>query len=487
MPKPKQLIPSFCIFLIALAAMLITSHNSPLYPLNPWPDTQTIYTVADGMNHGQVMYKDLYEQKGPWMFFLYLPATWLDGFFSGVAFIPNAQNFLGLFVVEVLFAFAFLLFCQQIYNLFDTKYPLLYSAITALLAYSSRSFCSGGSAEEFALAPLAYVLYLALRKLYKQIEPDKYEALLSGLLLGLVFYMKYTLLGFAIPIVLAYLLDSLRKQKYSFLLQHITFALLGFLLISLPPLLYLSIHSALGDFFTAYFYNNIFLYGGQSGGFKLKLLQIWDVIRQTPLLFAVLWAGLLGSWLSFKKLRWLVFSCYLLAFITAYLGSRHYVYYDFILVLFLPFFFLFIDSLVKPHALPKIFSPVLLLLFLPLFYLLSPNTHLLRYRFEALPQYQFAQIINQKENPKLLHHGGLDAGFYHYAGISPDRRYFCLYNVLIDRVHADHSIAIRDGLYDFIVSTSDDMGWPYYSIVAEGTVPVTDINNVTYYLHALQR
>lgn len=487
MLKSKALSPSLLIFILALVSLLLASQNSPLYPLNPWPDTQTIYTVADGINHGQVMYKDLYEQKGPWMFLLYLPATWLDSFFAKLPFLPNQQNFIGLFLIELLFAYAFLRLCYKIYMLFESKHSLFYTALTALLAYSSRSFYSGGSAEEFGLASLAYVLYLALRKLHKQIEPNRKECLLSGLLLGLVFYMKYTLLGFAIPIVIAYLIDSLRKQKYSVLLQNLAFALLGFMFISLPPLLYLGINNALGDFFTAYFYNNIFLYGGQGGGLRLKLLQFWDVLRQNPLLFTILWLGLLGCSLRLPKLCRLALSCYLLAFLTAYLGSRHYVYYDFILVLCLPFFFLFIDSLYKPHALPKACIPALLLLYLPIFYLLSSNTHLLQTHFEDLPQYQFAQIINQKENPKLLHHGSLDAGFYHYAGIRPDRRYFCLYNVLIDRIHAEHSIAIRDGLYDFIVSTSDDMGWPYYKIAAEGLVPMGDGVNVRYYLHEFSK
>lgn len=476
------------LLLIALIAMGIASQNSPLYPLNPWPDTQTIYTVADGINHGQIMYRDLYDQKGPWMFFLYLPATWMDSLLSAAPLLPNSQNYFGLLLVELLFAFGFLLLCNQIFQLYSLRYPLLCTALVALLAYSSRSFFMGGSAEEFALAPLTYTLYLALRYVHKDCFPTFRQSLLAGALLGLVFYMKYTLLGFALPLVLLYLLDGLRKKQGAAVLRSLGAAFLGFVLISLPPLLYLAANGALGDFFTVYIYNNIFLYGKHDAVRLVdRIKQFLDVLWHNPLLFSVLGLGLAAALLRLRRLRLLLAASFVCCFISAYLGSRHYGYYDFVLCLFLPFVFLAADEALRRVRIPKLALTGIYVLLIPLFFKLSPNTHLRGLRFEETPQYQFAQIIRQAEHPTLLQHGALDAGFYHYAGVRPNRRYFCLYNVLISEVHADHSIAIRNGEYDFVVSVGEDLGQPHYKMVASGTLPMTNLYTVTYYLHQLQK
>ncbi len=51
------------------------------------------------------------------------------------------------------------------------------------------------------------------------------------------------------------------------------------------------------------------------------------------------------------------------------------------------------------------------------------------YEKEELPQYQFAQIINQTENATLLNYGFLDGGFYMAADVLPTTKFFCRLNL----------------------------------------------------------
>ena len=53
----------------------VCSKSSPLYPMNDWVDVNCFFTVGRGITHGMVPYLDLYEQKGPLIYFLYALAA----------------------------------------------------------------------------------------------------------------------------------------------------------------------------------------------------------------------------------------------------------------------------------------------------------------------------------------------------------------------------------------------------------------------------
>jgi len=65
------------IILIVSAVVTITvvSTCSPLFPFNPWDDANCFFTLGRGIIHGKVPYRDLYEQKGPLLYFLYALAA----------------------------------------------------------------------------------------------------------------------------------------------------------------------------------------------------------------------------------------------------------------------------------------------------------------------------------------------------------------------------------------------------------------------------
>ena len=62
----------------AAVVLLICSKSSPLYPLNDWVDANTFLTIGRGSLHGKVPYRDLYEQKGPVLYFIHTLAAWIS-------------------------------------------------------------------------------------------------------------------------------------------------------------------------------------------------------------------------------------------------------------------------------------------------------------------------------------------------------------------------------------------------------------------------
>ena len=104
-------------------------------------------------------------------------------------------------------------------------------------------------------------------------------------------------------------------------------------------------------------------------------------------------------------------------------------------------------------------------------------------------QYQFAQIIEKKENPTLLNYGFLDGGFYTVTNITPNVKYFHKPNIKYENypeIMDEQNRYIKDSIIDFVVlklmDTSESTQIPYlYENYEEvKTIYVSDVNS--YYM-----
>ena len=55
-----------CAFLI----LLFTTRSSFFYMCNNWDDVNSYFSMGKGMMNGMVIYRDLYDQKGPYLYLL---------------------------------------------------------------------------------------------------------------------------------------------------------------------------------------------------------------------------------------------------------------------------------------------------------------------------------------------------------------------------------------------------------------------------------
>ena len=102
----------------------------------------------------------------------------------------------------------------------------------------------------------------------------------------------------------------------------------------------------------------------------------------------------------------------------------------------------------------------------------SPNAYLMDYRREDLPQYRFAEIITQCEDPSLLNYGFLDGGFYFASGVLPSDPYFCSLNIDLPEMDQALQESIREGKTAFVVTRSQKLkGSSNYKLVDEADLP----------------
>lgn len=80
------------ILVTALLLLTICSMTSFLFPIHNRVDQNCFMTIGKGVLNGQVMYKDLFDQKGPITYFIHAVA----------AFISDS-SFIGVFLIQYIF------------------------------------------------------------------------------------------------------------------------------------------------------------------------------------------------------------------------------------------------------------------------------------------------------------------------------------------------------------------------------------------------
>ena len=229
----------------------LASKSSPLYPMNDWVDVNCFFTVGRGILDGLVPYRDLYEQKGPVLYFIY-----------AIIALFSRDSFFGVYLLEAVTFGLFLYFSGKLAQLYLGASRAVYFLIAVLAAavVTSWSFSHGGSVEQNMLFILVYGMYSVLRALREKRALTFREAFCNGIFAGIILWVKYTTLGFylglALFVLIWYLTDTQLRSK---LLLTIGQFLLGVVAVSAVVFAYFAIHGAVGDLLTVYFYNNIVL------------------------------------------------------------------------------------------------------------------------------------------------------------------------------------------------------------------------------------
>ena len=95
--RRRKLLTAVYVLLISAVMIGRCSRGSPLYPFNNWNDANCFFTTGKAMFSGKVVYRDIYEQKGILLYFLY-----------GLCYLVSNKTFLGVYILEVLCLTGFL-------------------------------------------------------------------------------------------------------------------------------------------------------------------------------------------------------------------------------------------------------------------------------------------------------------------------------------------------------------------------------------------
>lgn len=244
-------------FLLLLSTVLVTlfSTCSPIYPINPWDDANVFMTIGKSILKGKILYKDIFDQKGPILFFIH-------EFAAAISY----TSFIGIYFLEILNFWYFIWCGLKTIRLFSSSplnMPLL--CLLSLLTITSDAFFYGDSAEEFCLPFIAYALFLMLRFVKTKESPLWYQSLLLGLGAGIILWIKFNIFIFIYGGSLLALIYIAYQQRQLLQLGRIViWTTLGIVVVTIAVLTYFIIHDALDALIDSYFYTNLFKYSGTS-------------------------------------------------------------------------------------------------------------------------------------------------------------------------------------------------------------------------------
>ncbi len=231
----------------ALLFLLVFSWStSPLY-LVYGIDSPFFEIIGMGICEGKVPYVDLFDHKGPLLFFI-----------NALGFSVGLGK-LGLFLLQWVFFSITLMLLYAIARIFVTRDGQAFGAVLLALIPLADFFCEGNQCEEWMLPFEAVSLWMACKWITDGCcEHRALWSLVHGLCFGVLFcirpndgvmwtggiYFGLFLLWFA-------------NKQYRTILPNVLMFLVGFALVCAPLVLYFYLHDAIPDLIYGMFIHNI--------------------------------------------------------------------------------------------------------------------------------------------------------------------------------------------------------------------------------------
>lgn len=242
----RESIVRYVFFLaISLAALYFCTESSPFYARNPWDDTSIYYSIGRGITQGYVPYRDMFDHKGPVVFFLY-----------ALAHLLTPDCFYGGYLLESFCFSGVLYFNYQICRLYFERNMAQVLAVVSMIFLLDGSFLVyGGSCEEFTMVIYAAILYGYLSYFSGSREYTGRSMVIAGILCGLSFWMKFNMTVCLLVLVGMMLLHRLLGKRN--IVKDIMIFAGGVLGVSVPVIGYFLCADAVGYLKNGYFVANL--------------------------------------------------------------------------------------------------------------------------------------------------------------------------------------------------------------------------------------
>ncbi len=457
-----------CAFLV----LLYTSRSSVLFVCNNWDDANSYFTMGKGLMNGLVLYRDMYDQKGPFLYLLY-----------GLAYLISEKTFFGVFIFEII-AGAFTLFFAALTIKRRSSERIAIIALPVLAAgmYSSWSFYWGGAAEELCLPFLAYALYALDGMMTDSYEDDKWQPLFmkAGICAGIVAQVKYTMLGFFAAWFVVALMMYAGKRKSALEVVTAGIRFIAFALVpSIPWLIYFIATSSLDDWYRCYIYNNLFFYS-QVGDEDYTLIgkmyemtkTLYWLVRDSASYFVFVIAGFVLQLFMEKKIlkKFIYVFMFACTYFVIFIGGNKLAYYSIPLMVFAISGAAYLGQLIsgaagritnKRKGIVHSHKPVIIYAVLAVASLVlgtvfaSQNTMNAWYRGQTKEDVWLVKAAEYLgEDDTLLSLNAIDAGLFTVTGIVPSCEYFQTNGINLPTMFEEQKKYLKDGITDYVVAAS---------------------------------
>ena len=242
--------------LFALMMTFLCVNSSPLFN-RTGTDSSVFVVMGRGMLNGKVMYKDLFDHKGLYLYFL-----------NFIAAVISSKSLIGVFILECVF----MVLCAWTVYLLFSRYAsgraALWGMQIFMLLAMKRNILEGGNlTEEYALLFQLVSIYLLCR----DGERHSYvHMLLQGVLASMVLCLRPNMIMMWGGIAIASGADMLIRGEFRRLAGNIAAGLAGLALGIAPACAYAVLNDSVSDtLFGMFGYNMLYVRGS---GFTVRSL-----------------------------------------------------------------------------------------------------------------------------------------------------------------------------------------------------------------------
>ncbi len=280
--KKNYKIPLF-LLVYAFFAMLLCAGSSPVIQYLS-PDSSIFYTMGRSAANGTVLYKEIADHKG---FYLFL-FNWI-----GALLTPNSMN--GLFLVEIVFAWVKLWFVYKTAKLFteNDKKCVLASMLFLAAATNFFSWNAGNLGEQFALAFWLISLYLMAaymegnRKSGKVLEHKPFVMFLHGVCACVVLFIQANLIAMWIPFGIGLALILFKEKYISNFFKNLAALFGGIAAAAVPVVVYGFVNRCIEDMYYVMFEIN-FMYSEDGRIGKTVLGYLKEFLMQPSVVLVIM-------------------------------------------------------------------------------------------------------------------------------------------------------------------------------------------------------
>ncbi len=264
------------LLLFSLAFIMLQSPLNPAATSEPNYDSCVYLYIGEHMADGIVPYLDVFEQKGPLIFFI-----------NYIGILVGGET--GVWAMQILSMSIAMLFCFLVGKKYS-NYIVSACATSVIFIFLQLFYETGNFTEEYALPFIFIALYLFLEYLDKnKFEFSNIKLSLIGFTLGCVLMLRPNMIALWIVFCGYIVIHSIVKKEYKFLLRCIAFSILGVVVAVLPFIIYLGLNSALTSFIDQYWFFNL-RYSETTWGARIRVAVIFvkPIISLISLSFYVL-------------------------------------------------------------------------------------------------------------------------------------------------------------------------------------------------------
>ncbi|KRN42753.1 glycosyltransferase family 39 protein [Fructilactobacillus fructivorans] len=446
--KTKPYLFGLTFVVMSIIIILLLSFASPFYYFDTSPDSNNFFTVGKAMFHGIIPYKDVFEQKGPFVYLIY-----------GLSSLLTKRSLVGMMPFEIIAMIIIMTMAYKIARLYlSQNWSFVISLFMPVFAVLQPFYDYGGSVEFFVFPAVLYLIYVALKASQNHFDIKWWEWMIQGFMVGVVFFSKYTLLGPWVGFYVFMFIFYVYHRRFKEMWRLILFSGLSFLIALVPWLIYFAVTGSLKAFIHVYFTINMTVYGSSgivptkiliAAGFFMKFLTqypitvVFGLLGLIYVLFdhEIFKNGISKSLFLFMMIVNAIVSVYGHTFGKIY---QYYqlAYFPFIMVttIFLLVFFIRHFESNRKLALPWTFVAVALCMALT--FVLGSNNNFIysklhpqnlyvtlnpkKGQYQQPAQVSFGKIIRDesKGTPTLLTYSRLENGFYTSSGAYPTHYFF---------------------------------------------------------------